>query len=683
MPRVLRIITPALILISGLIALLVGLAIGGGAAELPLQDPGVAVRYGQPVASLVVNVSVGVLLGALFLCIFALRRDRAEFARAMDIAAGAAAVYTVGAAAYGFLSFLSVTSATPSLDPRFGELLGQYLTTIPLGQAWLLTTLYGAVLTVLCFAVRNVTALAFVFALAAISLLPMAGQGHAAGAADHHQAVIALYLHLGFSGLWLGGLVVAAMISFRLELSTLVDTVTRYSSVALVCFIVVAISGYLSAEMRIGSLDRLWSPYGLLVLLKVLALVVLGIAGALHRRYLIRGLKTTQRRSWFWWLVVAELIFMGIASGLASALARTATPIPQELPTQPTPAQLLTGSPLPPELNVWRYFTEWKIDPVWLLVAVFGIAFYWIGVARLRRRGDRWPIYRPILWTLGMLLLVWITSGGVNVYQKYLFSSHMLGHMMLSMMVPVLLVPGAPVTLALRAVAKRRDGTRGPREWILWAVHSPFGRFIANPIVDAVLFATSLLAFYYTPLFRWAMTDHLGHQWMVAHFLIVGYLFVQALIGIDPVPYRLPYPFRLLLLLATMAFHAFFGLAIMSGSGVIMADWFGAMGRPWGPSALEDQQTGGGIAWSIGEIPTVALAIIVSIQWARSDRKATVRSDRNADRTGNAELKAYNEMLERLASRDGSRSVRDTAPVASAQPGRTKPDASDQVTSSE
>jgi putative copper resistance protein D len=36
---------------------------------------------------------------------------------------------------------------------------------------------------------------------------------------------------------------------------------------------------------------------------------------------------------------------------------------------------------------------------------------------------------------------------------------------------------------------------------------------------------------------------------MIAHFLITGYLFALSLIGIDPVPWRLPYPGRLLLLI--------------------------------------------------------------------------------------------------------------------------------------
>jgi len=161
-----------------------------------------------------------------------------------------------------------------------------------------------------------------------------------------------------------------------------------------------------------------------------------------------------------------------------------------------------------------------------------------------------------------------------------------------------------------------------------------------------VLFAGSLLVFYYTPLFSWATTDHIGHEWMTAHFLVTGYLFVQSLIGIDPSPVRIAYPFRLLVLLATMAFHAFFGLSLIQGQGLLLADWYGAMG--WGTSALADQQTGGGIAWGVGEIPTVALAIAVAVSWARSDDRESRRSDRAADRNGDADLNAYNEMLARL-----------------------------------
>jgi len=255
-----------------------------------------------------------------------------------------------------------------------------------------------------------------------------------------------------------------------------------------------------------------------------------------------------------------------------------------------------------------------------------------------------------VLWVSGMLLLAYITSGGVNVYQMYLFSSHMLAHMSLGMLVPLLLVPGAPITLALRAIEKRSDGSRGPREWIMLLAHSRYFGIISHPIVAAIIFVGSLWLFYFTPLFSWAMTNHVGHQWMIIHFLLSGYLFVQSLIGIDPAPNRPPYPIRLVVLLATMAMHAFFGLAIISSTGLLLADWYGAMGWDTGLTAIQDQQAGGGIAWSVGEIPNAIMAVTIAILWARSDARESKRYDRKADRDGDAELEVYNRML---ASRSG------------------------------
>ncbi|RZI79760.1 MAG: cytochrome c oxidase assembly protein, partial [Microbacterium sp.] len=349
-----------------------------------------------------------------------------------------------------------------------------------------------------------------------------------------------------------------------------------------------------------------------------------------------------------WTLIAVELAFMGIASGAAVALASSPPAVDTSLPTVPTPAEVLTGAPLPPELTPERWLTMWDIDPLWALAVGFGLFFYLAGVWRLHRRGDRWPIYRTVLWVAGLLLLLWVTCGPVNAYQDYLFSMHMVGHMLLSMAIPLCLVFGAPVSLAARAVRKRDDGTRGGREWILWAVHTPFSKVITHPLFAAAMFIGSLWAFYYSELFRWSLYDHLGHEWMIVHFLISGYLFVQSLVGIDPVPLRLPYPFRLVTLIGIMAMHAFFGIAIMMSSGLFVAEWFGSMGRTWGDPPLVDQYTGGGIAWSIGEIPTLILAIVVAIQWSRSDERAQRRADRHADRTGDQELEAYNASLAAL-----------------------------------
>ena len=139
---------------------------------------------------------------------------------------------------------------------------------------------------------------------------------------------------------------------------------------------------------------------------------------------------------------------------------------------------------------------------------------------------------------------------------------------------------------------------------------------------------------------------------MTVHFLITGYLFVLSLVGIDPVPKRLPYPGRIVTLVAAAAVHAFFGVALMMMKGLMLAEWYGSMGRTWGPTPLEDQYIGAGIAWSVGEIPTLIVAIVVSIQWSRSDERSQRSRDRQADRAGDAELDEYNARLARLAERD-------------------------------
>ncbi|MCR2800428.1 cytochrome c oxidase assembly protein [Microbacterium sp. zg-Y818] len=653
--RALRYAGPTILAVAAVAVLLCGLAFAGGAEPLRLGDPGPVVRWGLPVAKLTVNLSAAVMVGSLVVALYALRAGTRAFETALDAASVGAAVFTVSAGITGFFTVLNALGSTPSPDAQFGQLLGRFLVEQELGRSWLLTTLAGAVLTVLTFAVRTWTPTLIVAILAIASLVPMATQGHSGDDANHSAAVTALALHLIAAAVWLGGLVLMVLVRPVLSRDEMADVLRRYSSIALAAFIVVAVSGTARALAGGITLELLTSPYGLVLLVKIAALVVLGVLGAWYRVRLIGRYREDAASRRFWSLIGLELAFMGIASGAAAALARTPPPVDTSLPVDLTPAQFLTGAPLPPEFTIDRWFTAWDIDLLWAFAVAFGAFFYVAGVIRLRRRGDTWPVHRTVLWLVGLALLLWVTGGPINVYQDYLFSVHMVGHMLLSMAIPLCLVAGAPVTLAARAIRKRDDGTRGGREWILWAVHSPFSRVVTHPLFAAAMFIGSLWVFYYTDLFRWSLYDHLGHEWMVAHFLIAGYLFTLSLVGADPVPYRYPYPFRLVTLIAVMAMHAFFGIAIMMQSGLMVAEWFGSMGRTWGVTPLEDQYAGGGVAWSVGEIPTLVLALVVAIQWSRSDERMQKRRDRQADRTDDAELKEYNEKLARLAERDARR----------------------------
>ena len=69
----------------------------------------------------------------------------------------------------------------------------------------------------------------------------------------------------------------------------------------------------------------------------------------------------------------------------------------------------------------------------------------------------------------------------------------------------------------------------------------------------AANFAGSIVLFYYSDAFGYAMRNHVGHELMILHFSLTGYIFVLTMIGTDPLPRRAPYPMRLLLLLQLLS----------------------------------------------------------------------------------------------------------------------------------
>ncbi|MDJ1372696.1 copper transporter [Gulosibacter molinativorax] len=638
------------------------LAYGGGAAPLVVADPGPIVRWGLPASRLAYNLTAAMTLGALAVAIWSCSRKEPEFERAMSLAQGGAAAWMVSTIAAALFAYLDVSGVPFSFDAKFGEGLWFYLVSLEVGQLWLIGIVMSAILSTFVFASRSRWGTFLTTGFAFLTLWPIASLGHAAGAESHSTAVGGITLHYTGAAVWLGGLVVTAIIALGAPARRRLPLVERYSQLALVAFITTGASGVVASWMNIGAWDRLFTtPYGQITLFKVALLIVLGWFGFLQRRYFINRMakNVEERKSTLTplaWLLGIEMLIMGAVSGAAAALGRTPSPQPQvtaEELAAPTPAQLLSGEPLPPPFEFSRLFTEWQLDPIWTLLSLLALAFYFMGVGRLRGRGDKWPWWRVASFVFGLLVLLYNVNGAMIVYGKFQFSFHMTDHMILSMIIPIFIVLGAPMTLLLRTVKPRHDGSMGGREWVLHLVHSKWATFFSHPIVAGINFALALLVFYYTPLFRWATYDHVGHMWMIAHFLIVGYLFVESLIGDDPSRTRAPYPARLISLILVMTFHAFFGLSIMTGTGLLVAEWYGATGRTWGPeTALLDQQMGGAVAWGIGEFPTVILAVIVGLQWSKSDDKRAKREDRRAQKNDDAELKAYNEQLKTLAERD-------------------------------
>jgi putative copper resistance protein D len=291
----------------------------------------------------------------------------------------------------------------------------------------------------------------------------------------------------------------------------------------------------------------------------------------------------------------------------------------------------------------------WQLDPLVLVgLLVTGGLYLW-AATRLRRRGDAWPVGRDIAFLgggLGVVALALLWWPGV--YDDTLFWAHMVQHMALSMVAPIFLALGAPVTLLLRTLPA------GPRRGLTRALRSLPAKVLVNPLVGfALLFGTPFVL-YFTGLYEATLRNAALHALLHVHFLIAGCVFFWPLLGVDPVPGRLPHPMRMLLLFVTLPAHAWLGITIMSSSTVIAGDYYLELARPWGPSLLHDQDIGGGLLWVAGDLIGLLVVAAMFVQWSRADTREATRLDRTFDRGAEDDAWAsYNARLTALAQRDG------------------------------
>lgn len=597
------------LLATGVLALAWAYGYGGSADPGLLDRTGPAVTWGLPLGKLVFNLACACTIGTLVLAVFALPRNAPVQAAAVRIAGWSAVVWAAAAAIYTGASFLLI--ANRPLSAGFGPEFVAFLTDVEAGRAGTLTAVMAATVALACFCLEGPHVAAMVALPAFAGLVPLVLRSHATGGAGHADTTTALILHTGTAAVWVGGLLALMMLRTSLPARRLGPTVQRYSTLALICYIALTVSGVLAAVARIRSIDDLLSPYGVIILAKAVALIGLGVFGALHRGWTLKRLDRDPHRAArpFLRLAVAELAVMGAASGMAAALARTAPPATAGAP--PPDAVLL------PEPGVWAYISQWVPDPLWSLICGFAVFLYLAGVRRLRAAGQLWPPHRTVLWLAGVVVLFTITNGGLHLYQGLLFEAHVLTQMILTAVVPLLLVPAAPLTLAELAILPRADSSIGAREFVAGTrrhLLTPLGR---DPYLAVLVLAGAVLVIYYSPLLEWSALTQLGYSSTTLLALVAGCLFTHAMIGPGLLGSR---PLGRLALLAAAA-----ALYEMNG-------WWLSVQRftsepPWNsapsPSAVAVAGSatgpGGTIMWSIGAL---GLAVIAAIVLTRRDATA-------------------------------------------------------------
>lgn len=592
--------------------------------ELLASDP--TVTAALSVARFIADAALIGLVGALVLCLLLPNQQglltdiqRRWLSRAR-IAAVVLWVATALLALATAADVLAVSMLTALGDP---QLILSLLTQTTLGTSLALQIIVAALFASVATLPRKPTTVLVALLAPLIIIVARASTGHSGNSAWHMAAVEAWVFHIIAVSVWVGA-VATAVWHLRWYADHTLQLIARLRPLATLCFITVVASGAVSAAIRVGRLsDFFATTYGRLLLVKIALVTAIAVV-ALRRRSTMNSVSSLLRR---------ELLLMGIAITASVALARTAPPVDPDAGAlaSPTPARLELGFPLPPATSTNNLlWAVWRPEVLWGAVAIAAVTAYIMGARRLRTRGDNWSIGRTIAWIAGWVVLVYATSGPLGVYGHLLFSAHMVQHLLLVMMIPILLVSGAPTTLALRALPATTGGT-GPREWLLSALHSRFLGVFGHPLVAFVNFIAGFFLLYFSPAFEWLMSSHAGHLVMQAHFLATGYLFFWVLIGVDPSPRRVPHPAKVGLAILAAPFHALFSVIIMQSDEVLANNYFAIFTDEFGSNPLRDQYTGAAFGWAFGEVPMVIVIVIAVTQWVRADARAAARFDRLDD----------------------------------------------------
>ncbi|GAA4545738.1 cytochrome c oxidase assembly protein [Amycolatopsis samaneae] len=627
--------------LAGLAVVLLVVALAGNVyALLGDSDPGALTAFGFGTVRFAADAAGAVTAGSLVFAAFVAPGQRGGFLAAE--AFGAVRLAAWAASGWVAVALLAVpfsaadVSGQPvrrMLDP------GVLLSTVDAAEepkAWLCVLAAALVVSLLCWFTLRWTTVVLGVVVALAGLLPPVVAGHASVGAGHDFATNALLWHVPAASVWAGSLVALLACLRRAKRANRPDALIlrRYHRLSLLCFVVAGLSGAV-AGLVIARPAGLWSGYGLLLGIDVVLLALLGLPVFLLRR---RAAARPGR------ILLTELLLLAIATGTSAGLTHLVPP--SFLANPATVQENLLGYNLDEPPSAAGLLFGWRFDLLFGVAAIIAIVAYLLGVRRLRRRGDDWPIQRVISWCAGWIVVLIATSSGLGPYASGAFSTHMITHMTLNMLAPVLLVLGGPATLALRALpAAGKDTPPGPREWLVALLHSRVARIVGNPALAAVVFVGSFYALYFTDLFGEAMRYHWAHQLMNLHFVLAGYTFFWLVIGVDRPPRPLPHLARLGMLFAVMPFHAFFGVILMNKQVVIAETFYRYLSLPWAGDLLTDQRLGGGIAWATGEIPMVIVVVALLAQWARADEREAKR----IDRSGEDDFAAYNAMLAELA----------------------------------
>jgi putative copper resistance protein D len=292
------------------------------------------------------------------------------------------------------------------------------------------------------------------------------------------------------------------------------------------------------------------------------------------------------------------------------------------------PAALAHGEVPAEPPSVAGLLLNWSFEPAVLLpLLVTAMAWLW-AVRKVNRAHPAAPVprRRSAAFLGGLAAIAVALLSGFEQYDTTLFAIHMVQHLLLTLVAAPLLALGAPITLALRVAT---PDVR--RRVLLPILHSRLVRVLAFPVVAWVLFAAVMWASHFSPLFDLALEDRLAHDVEHALFLGSALLFWWPVVGLDPAPWRLSHPVRMIYVFLQMPQNTFLAVVILNAAAPLYPH-YETLVRDWGPTPLVDQQLAGSIMWLGGDLLFLAALAALLLGWMRHEERETARSDRRTDR---------------------------------------------------
>lgn len=631
---------------------------------LGIPDPGPVTTWGLPFFRAVGWMLAALAIGSFMFSAFYIsprvpdgdntRLVEARLSVDGDIATrtGAFATLSFGLIAVLMIPLtLSDVSGTPFRDTLAIDMWGVAVRQVATALAWSVVAGISLVVGVAGLILRSWIAQPLLLIGAIFTIVPLGMEGHAAAGGAHDYGTNSYLWHLVAMAVWIGGLL--ALIAHGRRLGPDMETgLRRYSAVAFFALIVMTISGLINAAVRVEWSDWLTTTYGAILIAKTVGLVLLGFLGFVHRMLTIPQISA--KPGLFLRFAVVEGIVMAAVTGVAITMGRTPPPAPRDPNLSQMAIQM--GYDLHEKPTLSNVFTMWRFDVMFGTIALLLTAGYLYGVWRVHRRGGTWNPLHTTMWLLGTGSLLVTTSSGIGMNMPATYSMHMIVHMILSMVVPLFLALGGPLTLLMRAYEPGAPGRPGPHDWALAITRAPLFKFLTHPLVNTLQFLFIFYVLYlFIPLYELAISEHAGHLAMNWVFLISGYLYFWELVGVDPTPVRRPTAIRLAWLVGSMPFHLFAGVYLMQLTTILGEDFYLSLGLPWELDLLEDQRVGGGIGWASGSFPMGLVFLLLFLGWRRDERETETAYEKRVESGEDDDFEAYNEMLARISAGGAAR----------------------------